>query len=209
MESGFLESYIDFSKYNYMLIQEPFTGYGYSDLVCVTWKKELEAIWNSNRNCIEYDDIKILHHLYVEKKFKSELELNLELGFSPSKIEKSLLKLEEANLLNISKQGKVKAKKKNEIYLLEKIISIEAKLHDWKRALDQAVNNSYYASDSYVLFPEKNMNQNMLDYYEKYNIGIIAYCKNAKIIKKSMKNKIPSTLGSWTFNEYVGRQLCQ
>lgn len=60
--------------------------------------------------------------------------------------------------------------------VLDEIIAIEAKLKDWKRALQQAKRYKKFAKQSYVLLDESNISAALknLDEFEKYNIGLIS-----------------------------------
>jgi predicted transcriptional regulator len=204
LESNFFTNYLD-AEEKYMLLQEPFTGLGYTDLVCVVWDEGGYKNWCPSRNDLSLDDIKILHHLYWCKNFKQISELNNELGFSEKKMLSSLVRLVDANLIIKSKSEKYKARKKSDIFCIKAIVSIEAKIHDWRRALYQAINNSYYASESYTLFPEGTITENMMKEYSSSDIGVISFNETSRIIKKSKKNAIPLCLNSWLFNEYIGR----
>jgi predicted transcriptional regulator len=206
IKSNFFSDYITKDD-DFILLQEPFTGFGYTDLVCIVWSKNSFGNWNMARNNLLLDDIKILHHLYRIKKYKSALELKIELGGSQKKIISSLLKLFDAGLIFSSSDGRYKICKKSDIFHIKKIVSIEAKLKDWRRALNQTINNFYYSSESYTLFPENKISDNMIKNYNHYDVGIISFSESSRILKQSKKNTIPSTFNSWLFNEYIGRTL--
>jgi predicted transcriptional regulator len=214
-ELGFLEKFIEsnfFSNFiaedeNFMLLQEPFTGFGYTDLVCIIWRKNSFDDWNTARNYLLIDDIRILHHLYRINKYKSALELRTELGFSQKKIISSLLKLLDAGLISSGTNDKYKICKKSDIFHIKKIVSIEAKLKDWRRALNQTINNFYHSSESYTLFPESKISDRIIENYNQYDVGIISFNESSRILKQSKKNTIPATFNSWLFNEYIGRTL--
>lgn len=192
-------------SYNYTIIQEPFTGLGYADLVCVVWDKVIKEKWNCERSKLKPIDIKILHHLYNCNVYKAHADINKELGFSDKQVEKCINILNEANLIKINRQSKIKIKSINEIFFVKDIISLEAKLHDWKGAFFQSMNNLSFASKSFALFPEKIINNKLLNYYKNSDIGIISFDENYRVVKKPKKKLIPSTLNSWFFNEYIGR----
>jgi hypothetical protein len=188
-------------------LQEPFTGLGYADLVCIVWEKNSYSNWNIDRNNLLINDVKILHHLYMVKKYKTPLELETELGFSPKRIFSSLSRLFDAGLILSGSGNKYKIRKKSDIFHIKRIISIEAKLRDWHRALYQTINNFYYSSESYTLFPENHISDRMIKKYDQFNVGIISFNESSYILKRSKKNTIPSTFNSWLFNEYIGRKL--
>lgn len=194
-------------KYEISIIQEPYTGFGYADLVCIIWDQLFRNKWSDKRNQLDITDIKILHHLYNVKTFKEKSEITKELGFSLRKAIKSVGKLLEAELVTMNKQNKIKIKLIKEIFFIKEIISIEAKLHNWKKALEQSVNNTYFSSQSYALFPGKIITKRLLEEYINTDVGIISFEKSYRIIKKPKRRIIPSSLSSWFFNEYIGREL--
>lgn len=195
-------------KYKASIIQEPYTGFGYADLVCIIWDQSIRNKWSDKRNQLDITDIKILHHLYNVKIFKEKSEITKELGFSLRNANKSVGKLLEAELVTKNKQNKIKIKLTKEIFFIKEIISIEAKLHDWKRALEQSLNNIHFSSKSYALFPEKIITKRLMAEYMNTDVGIISFEKAYKVIKKPKRQRIPSSLNAWFFNEYIGRELC-
>lgn len=206
MSSDFFEKTYNYNAYNYTLIEEPFTGFGYTDLVCLIWNKSILNHWNEARNSLILNDIKILHHLYIEAKGKKIFEISSVLGFSDKSVNQSITRLDEACLLKVQKNGKIKLKPINEIFFLKEIVSIEAKLKNWRTAFNQSLNNTFFSSKSFTLFPEKCITENLLHTFENSKIGIISYENNYKIVKQPQKNNIPSTLNSWLFHEYIGRR---
>lgn len=194
-------------KYKASIIQEPYTGFGYADLVCIIWDQSIRNKWSDKRNQLDITDIKILHHLYNVKIFKEKSEITKELGFSLRNANKSVGKLLEAELVTMNKQNKIKIKLTKEIFFIKEIISIEAKLHNWKRALEQSVNNTYFSSQSYTLFPDKIITKRLLEEYIITDVGIISFEKSYRVIKKPKRRTIPSSISSWFFNEHIGREL--
>jgi predicted transcriptional regulator len=206
IESNFFSNFIEEND-DFTLLQEPFTGFGYTDLVCIIWNKNNFNNWNAARNNLLIIDIKILHHLYRIKKYKSALELRIELGFSQKEIISSLARLFDAGLISSGSDDKYRIRKKSDVFYIKKIVSIEAKLKNWRGALNQTINNFNYSSESYTLFPENKISDNMIKNYNQYDVGIISFNETSRILKYSKKNTIPLTFHSWLFNEYIGRIL--
>ncbi len=192
-------------KYNYTLIEEPFTGFGYPDLVCIIWDKSMRTQWDEKRNKLTTTDIKILHHLYISSNSKNIDELITELGFSKKVILNSLDILCNINLIKEMECFNFKTKPLKNIFFIKEIITIEAKLKDWKRALEQSINNTYFSSKSYSLFPENTISEKLLNSYKNTSVGIISYKNNYKIIKNPDKNVMPSNITTWFMHEYIGR----
>ncbi len=65
----------------------------------------------------------------------------------------------------------------------KKIITIELKLKNWKRALAQAYKYKSFSDISYVCMDESNIDVVLkhLDMFEKYDIGLITISKNKKV----------------------------
>lgn len=204
INSKYFDKYQNSDRYSYTLIQEPFTGIGYPDLVCVIWEKNLLSFWNPERNYLNKDDIKILHYLYITKERFNLEEISRRTFFPIKKVEKSILRLLASKVVKETK-SKYSISSMKKVFFIKDIISIEAKLYDWRRALDQARYNCLFSSNSFVLFPPKTINENMLCAYENSDVGIISFEDNYRIVKKAERKRIPSTIHSWKFNEYIGR----
>ena len=65
----------------------------------------------------------------------------------------------------------------------KKIITIELKLKNWKRALAQAYKYKSFSDISYVCMDESNIDVVLkhLDMFVKYDIGLITISKNKKV----------------------------
>jgi len=207
LKINFFSKYLSNHELDSTILQEPFTGLGYTDLVAIIWDKDIYNKWHTDRNKLLINDIKILHHLYLNNRYKTISEIITELGFSKKEITGSISRLDKARLIKFNKDNKFKALKKSEIFYIKEIISIEVKLKDWRRALYQALTNMYYSSESYILFPEESITHYMLETYNKTDIGIISYKEDIDVIKKAKKMTIPANFISWLFNEYIGRSL--
>ena len=104
----------------------------------------------------------------------------------------------------------IKISNKNKLFFIDSIISIEAKIKNWKQAFNQANINTLFSSESYVLFPDKLtvINNGTVDSYFN-DIGIFTYngSDNINILRKARKVQIPTSYLSWVFNENIGRSL--
>lgn len=204
INSRYFDKYQNSDLYEYTLIQEPFTGIGYPDLVCVIWEKTLLSYWNRERNDLKKDDMKILHYLYTTREKLDPEEISKKTFFPMKKVEKSILRLLASNVIKETNL-KFSISSMKKVFFIKDIISIEAKLYDWRRALDQARYNCLFSSNSFVLFPPKTINENMLCAYENSEVGIISFEESYRIVKRAKRKRIPSTIHSWQFNEYIGR----
>lgn len=204
LDSGYFNKF-NSNKYEFTLIQEPFTEVGYTDLVCIKWNRSIKDKWVESRNKLIKDDIKILHHLHNCRIYKSIEEIVSELGFLEKEVNDTLLRLLDANLITENKTSKVKIKPLQDIFFINEIIAIEVKLKNWKRALEQSINNVSFASKSFTLFPNKTINKHLLENYQKTDVGVLSFDTTYNEVVKPKKHKIPAAITSWYFNEYIGR----
>jgi len=92
----------------------------------------------------------------------------------------------------------------SKVFCLKKIISIEAKIKDWRKAIEQAIMNTWYASHSYVLFPRTSISIKAIGSAKKYGIGIISFEENKpKVLLKPLIRKLPASYGSWMLNDLI------
>lgn len=99
----------------------------------------------------------------------------------------------------------------------KKIITIELKLKNWKRALAQAYKYKSFSDISYVCMDESNIDAVLkhLDMFEKYNIGLITISKNKKVnivFKPNATEPYAKDLykkASIKFNDFESRLLTQ
>jgi hypothetical protein len=118
--------------------------------------------------------------------------------------EKDLVKI---FLLNLAGLTKSKAEQKHAIefdyrrgrtdviLLSEKgeLISVEAKLTDWRTALHQAYRNTCFSDKSYVLIPE-SISKKVSEFkgeFTRRGVGLCSICENGnvKILKRAPKAK--------------------
>lgn len=211
-ESSFVNSFLRnivsvFPKEDYIIIQEAYAESGIPDIILLAWKESRIPKWNNERTKIKKQDLNILHYLYSRGKKPYTLDSmeNL-LGYSKNTLKVSLERLSNADLLCFY-QDKISLKKLNEVFFLDEIISIEAKLNNKKKATHQALMNQNFSSKSYILMPE-NKYKRSSNFYEDDSIGCITFDgEKSTIDKKPTKNKIPGSPYSWVLNEYLVRAI--
>ncbi len=73
----------------------------------------------------------------------------------------------------------------------KKLIAIEVKVSNWKKALQQALACRLCAHESYIALSEKFVHRVQLDILKEYGIGLIAVKDNSiEIIQRAKKSKI-------------------
>ncbi|KQC32510.1 hypothetical protein AAU57_03555 [Nonlabens sp. YIK11] len=201
-------SYCDnlFKKENleYTVITELYAEVGIPDILIVAWDKDVN--WNIKRNNLDKTDIRVLHHLSSKGRKGLKFQTIIKhLGYSESRTYKSLDRLLSANLVQIE-NGVYRICDTEKAFFLKKIISVEAKMSDWRKAMHQASINQNFSSHSYILMPNEKISEKLLSSLNG-NIGLLAHHSDGATLKKrAKKSKLPGSHFSWVLNEYIGRK---
>ncbi len=185
------------------IIQELELPTGYPDILAISFKKNSESFTNFDH--FNKEHLKVLHYLYSFKVSSSE-DISSRLLIKPKTVDKILIDLLDAELV-WSKGDRFKTKALSKIFNVDKIIAIEAKIQDWRSAVSQAINNTWFASDSYILIPEKKNNQLIAEYAKNFGIGVIVSANDESYIySKAQAQKLPVSYGSWFVNMGLVKQ---
>jgi len=205
---GYCDNLFGEEGLRYTILTELYAEVGVPDILIVAWDSEIkDNYWSPERNKLVKKDIKILHHISSSgKRGVKTSRLSEQLGFENNRIDSSLRKLIDANLISIE-NNTAKITNFDNAFFVKKIISIEAKMKNWRIAFDQARLNENFSSHSYVLLPNDAINENTVC-SAKGNIGLLAHHGESAIFKRKAKqSKLPGSYFSWVINEYVGRQF--
>lgn len=191
----------------YTIIREVQAEIGIPDILILVWDKNALKNWKKERLDLDKSDIKILHHISNKGKRGEDLiNMVFILGYSKKQIDKTVNKLIAAGLI-VQKGGKVFTIDLTENFFIRKIIAIEAKVRDWKKAIFQAQLNENFSSHSYVLLPNEYISPKVKSSFNK-EIGLLGQAGDKTILKKkARKGNLPKSYFSWVINEYIGRQL--
>ena len=210
-EADFVRKFLD-EKYvllnenlEYQVLTEVVADGCVPDIVIVGYEKNLKASWHPERNNLTRTDLKILHNIFKSGARGITLEkLKNSLGFKDLK--RSISRLQSSNLV-FESNGRMRVLDADNAFFIRQIITIEAKLRNWKEAIGQAQLSENFSSHSYVLLPEKIVSKNVKSVFDN-SIGLISFNdKKVKFKKKARKNKIPSSYFSWAINEYLGKNM--
>ena len=190
------------------IFHEPRMESGFPDLVIVQYVPEVFNNWVNARNALQPIDLKVLHYLSnVRGADASTLIANL--GIGPKALLISIERLLDAGLISRSKT-KWKPKSLSRIFGLRSIIAVEAKIKNWTDAFHQSQLDMWFASESYILSPIEKPSQSIVSRSREMGVGIfLLNSKHMRRIQGARKSNIPSSYGSWMFNEWIGRYLYQ
>lgn len=168
-----------FSKnFKSKIFEELNLGYGIPDVVVVQYKNNKSL--KKRKEFLNYFDISILD--LIEKKEQVSIEDIVFLTKSTkSKINNTLSLLQSEKLI-LYREGKYFSHKKY-AGALEDCLAIEAKLKNWKRALEQAYRYRWFSNKSFVMLPGENINPALknISLFEKYGVGLASIDKERGI----------------------------
>lgn len=190
------------------LFIEPLIDGAYPDIVVTEYNPKIIDTWQKERNVLNNIDFKIFENLRQHQGLTST-ELFKNTNHNYKVLLQSIEKLYDAGLVE-RKQGKWKPKPLSETYSVKRLVSIEAKMKEWKTLLNQADANQWFASESYALSSVKNPRESTISKFKDYGVGLYSL-SNQKLVKlnEAKKQSLPKSYMSWMFNEWVGRYVSQ
>ncbi len=103
--------------------------------------------------------------------------------------------LKQAGLVCIS-GSIIYAKSLKKTFAARHIVAIEAKLRDWRKAIQQAVANMWFASHSYILLPPSRSLKLIVQEAKKFGIGVLIFDGNkTRRIMKPRPQQLPASYG--------------
>jgi len=147
----------------------------------------------------------------VAKKIKSHAELARACGTTPELARKIANQLTQINRIKYSK----KSNEKFTINAIDKlpfrhVVSLEAKLRDWQRALTQAYRYKTFSHESWVLLDEAHVAPALknIKRFKNLGIGLASFSSHGelRIFAKAMTQKTPSSLSlTWRTQALLAR----
>lgn len=190
------------------LFIEPLIDRAYPDIVVTEYDPRIIEKWDKRRNLLDEIDFKIFENLRLFRGLNSQ-DLFKKTNFDYKTQLISLEKLLDAGLVH-REQGKWKTKPLKEIYSIKRLISIEAKMKEWKTLLNQAEANQWFASESYALSSVKSPRETTVSRFREYGIGLYTLSdKKLLQLNEASKKSLPNSYMSWMFNEWIGRYTSQ
>jgi hypothetical protein len=159
------------------VFREPRLPSGFPDLVVVVWNESVAAKWSTERRSIIPADLRLMQHLATVGPIRT---LDLKPLFGPE-TERSLGRLERADMV-VLRKGRWQARALSRTFAIRRIVAIEAKVAEWRAALDQAFINTWFTAESYVLVPAIPKGTDLLETALQHGIGVLS--------KKLSKNEV-------------------
>jgi hypothetical protein len=179
------------------IFREPRLATGFPDVVIVVWKESATLRWNSARRDLTTSDLRVVHHLTITGP--SDMPA-LTMLFR-SQAERSLEKLSRAGMARYVR-GRWRARSLSSIFAVRRILAIEAKVSEWRAALDQAFLNTWFTPESYILIPTLPKKTTLMDAARQRGVGVL--CKEPTTCGFAPPvTTPPRSYASWLFNEWA------
>jgi hypothetical protein len=209
-ELDLIYSFLDSETFSFLknknttIFIEPRILNSYPDIVFVQWDaKKLEK----RSRLLSRKSLLLTFRLLQYLSFSKGCDVTELKSVFGNYYRQSIESLYDAKL--ISKKGKNwKAKPLEEIFAISSIISVEAKMKMNSTLLNQAIQNVWFSSESYVLLPDisfrSSKSRSIVDRFLNSGIGIFGEIGEQMIpFSTSEKRSQPCSYASWFFNEWV------
>jgi predicted transcriptional regulator len=146
------------------------------------------------------DDLRLFQHIASIRKTTVD-DLALALRWGAADLRRAVTALEAAGLVHETTR-RVQARRLSDIFLARQIIAIEAKMSDWQRALRQAIGNTWFASHSYILLPDRRLPREVLTEAARFGVGVLTFDgQKTRTRLRALARKLPASYGSWLVHE--------
>jgi len=180
---------------------------GFPDVVAVMLRRA-DLLFNVERSRLRPEHLRLLHHVHMTRG-ASEQQLGSSLLLRPAKLSSLLADLEAAELIRRTDK-RVIARSLARAFAARRIIAVEAKVRDWRRALNQAITNTWFASHSYVLLPESSWSPILGRRARRHGVGVLlSNGSHLSIRVHARKHSLPASYGSWLVSEWALRQTAR
>jgi len=187
-----------------LIFYEPELPTGFPDAVAVFCHARFSDP-RPSRQKLGNDHLRLLHHLYRVRR-GSAMELALALDHTERHVRRVLDDLEHADLVRQYRDRAV-ARSLDSVFVATRIVTVEAKIRDWRKALRQAIANTWFASHSYVLMPANRLSRTIFRQAARFGIGVMSYDGTRVAVRlRARRLAIPSSYGSWLVNEWAVRR---
>lgn len=184
-------------KSQYFLMEEFDSYHGVADLVLGTYRKSRCLQTDKLRKSINWDWIRPLLNLKNGNTINVENFISI-YNVSPKTAKLRLQEYFDAGFLQLIEQDQFKVIRRYQP-VTETIISIEAKLRNWKKALQQAYRYKRFSHYSFVLLDEGHLQPALkqIDLFKNLEIGLISMTPEGYTIHFSPRKKYISQTHSY------------
>jgi hypothetical protein len=184
------------------VFREPRLPSGFPDLVIVIWREAIAMEWTPARACLLPSDLRLMQLLTSSGPQTSDA-----IGSLFPDHERVLARLLKAGMIRASLE-RWEAGSLDRVFAATQIIAIEAKIKEWRSALDQAHLNTWFAPVSCVLVPRVPRNSTLLQDARELGVTVFAQEQTSCVVSMPT-DAAPRSYISWLFNDWAWRAARQ
>lgn len=174
----------------------------FPDLVIVQWDPEVSETWCAARAELEAGDTYWLHYINelgaVDRQTICQRQGN-------KRGANTWERLASANVA-VPVHDELRRKPLAEVYAVKRLIAVEAKVGNWRRGLEQAFQNTWFASESYLLLDQLGKKNGLFERANELGIGLLQPGSSFESCPLPARcGALPLSHASWLFNESVWR----
>jgi len=179
---------------------EPQIESGFPDVVIVVWNAAIARKWNPERARLRREDFRFVQYL-LQSGPLTYTEITRRLA---RKVSSQLDRLEEANLVSCTGET-WNPRPLSQSFAARHIIAIEAKISAWTKAIRQAFQNTWFASESLVLLPDAIRIKPARCAARKLGVNVCSPRTQLCYDRPAASRCLPRSYASWLFNEWAWR----
>ena len=186
---------------NLAVFVEPRILSGFPDVVFATYLPSIERNLTEERKRLDTNDLKVLVKILHSNEINGA-GLISSLKLPEKQTISSLEHLIDAKMITY-KKGSWKPRPMRDVFSIEKLVAVEAKINNVNRVIQQTIVNTWFASHSYALTTTTAPQSGTINAFHKHKIGL--YCKDRSFIKivEAPSFALPSSYISLKFNEWI------
>lgn len=187
-----------------IIFQEPEIEYSFPDVVVAIRRRGLTGV--AEPRGLDASHFRVLNHLHFRKsKPATSIPVVADSLCLPLRRATKLVeKLVSSKLATYTSSGAIRPAPIEKSFGLGAIVAIEAKMSNWRGALNQAVRNTWFASHSYILLPEARASAQSIAEAATAGIGIITFdgieCKTKL---RPIRRPLPTSYAAWLVDEWA------
>ena len=180
---------------------EPEIESGFPDVVAVYWHVATAARWLRTRAELTNVDIRVAHYLATVGASDTACMR----PFFCRGLTAALDRLCGAGVVRKTRDC-WRLRSLREIFAVRRLVAIEAKIDQWRDGLHQAFQNTWFASESYLLLPRVPRRTDVLAEARRFGVGVRTGEQDLDSADAPARRwNIPKSYASWLFNEWVWR----
>lgn len=181
---------------------EPKVSSCFPDMVIVQWDPALTADWAPSRMQLETGDTVWLHYLHQVGTLDVITLCERQGKKRGGQTWERLIAAEVGHQVG----DRLRRKPLADTYAIQRLVAVEAKIGNWRRGLEQAFQNTWFASESFLLLDQLQGKDDLFLRAADLGVGLMDPSHTIDDSPLPAKcGKHPLSQASWLFNESVWR----